>query len=41
MTPDDLIDDGLYSDLAIPLMSAEFREISLVMLAKELGAANR
>ena len=40
-TPLDLIDDGLYNDLAIPLMRGKHREVSVALLAKRLGARQR
>jgi len=40
-TPQDLIDDGIYRMLAVPCYEGAHREVSLVLVAKSLGAQER
>ena len=40
-TPTDLLNDNIYSDLAIALMSGKHREVSMQLLLKKLGAKRR
>lgn len=40
-TPLDLIDDGLYNDLAVPLIPGRHFDVSIALLAKRLGATHR
>lgn len=40
-TPEDLIKDGLYKDIALALMRDEHRAVSMALLAKKLGATRR
>jgi len=40
-TPNDLIADGLYAKLAIPMFEREARDVSLALVAKALGATKK
>mmetsp|Transcript_2467 Transcript_2467/g.6827 ORF Transcript_2467/g.6827 Transcript_2467/m.6827 type:complete len:684 (+) Transcript_2467:104-2155(+) len=40
-TPGDLIDDGLYDDIALALHAGDFRHVSLRNLAQTIGASTR
>jgi len=41
VTPKDIIQDGIFDTIATPLMRGQHREVSLVMLAKKLGAKQK
>ena len=41
VAPDDLVADGVYNSLAIALMGGRHREVSMALLAKELGATKK
>ena len=39
-TPKDLVDNGIYESIAVPLRGARFRECSIAMLAQEIADKN-